>query len=120
MLRSRCRFTVLLATVIVFAHVASPALAMDKFDRIWLRDTLVGAGAGLGVGLLTSNNAFGWAVVGAIGGGVFGYFDAQKGLISYTPERGWRAGAPVVNLDVLQTPAGEKPLVKATLLQADW
>lgn len=117
---TRKRTALLLAACLAFAALASPSMAMDKHDKIWLRDALVGGGAGLAIGLVTERSGS-WLLAGLVVGGIFGYFDAEKGLVEYQRGDLHVAALAGVTVEPLRIEGREAvPVMKATLLRADW
>ena len=106
----------------LLATLAAPGMAMDQKSTVWLRDTLVGGGIGLAVGLVSNgDNSGSWVIAGLLLGGIFGYFDAEKHIVY---QRGDLQVAALtgVTVDTLSIEGKEKPVpeLKANLLQARW
>ena len=100
---------------------AAPSMAMDRFDQVWLRDTLVGTGVGLGVGVVSQNTGF-WVLAGLVAGGLFGYLDAKDHLVlNDDPPSPW-APEPRITVESRPIDGRERPeqILKATLYQVRW
>ena len=107
--------------VALIAGFAAPGMAMNRFDRIWLRDTLVGGAAGLGVGLLFRGEGS-WLILGLIAGVVFGYFDAKEGLVAQDESASPWSPAPPLAVEARSIDGREQPehIVKASVYQLRW
>jgi hypothetical protein len=107
---------------ILLATLAVPGMAMDKHDKIWLRDTVVGGGIGLAIGLASDNGTGSLVLAGLVVGAIFGYFDAEKGLVGYRHGEFYFAGPPPLTIDALHIEGREHavPVLKATLFEAAW
>jgi hypothetical protein len=116
------RIAALVVAGIVFAALAAPGMAMDKHDRIWLRDTVIGGGIGLGLGLISDRDTGAFVVAGLVLGAVFGYFDAEKGFVDTGNDEFYAAAPPPVTIDSLQIEGMEHavPVLKATLFRMNW
>ena len=138
MLKTWLALTILCAALL--AGSARPAQAMDYQSRIWVRDTLIGAGVGLAVGLLADNGGT-YLLVGGIAGAIVGYFDSEgslhhrRGMMGYRDGHWLGLGLPEVRVGSVTPgeagwgaarmesgPGTAKPAlgVAATLFRADW
>ena len=97
--------------------LGSSAYSMDNFEKVMLRDTLIGAGAGLVIGLL-ANNTGTWVLVGSISGAIFGYIDAEEGIWTYQNKQMQFKGLPTVHATLKQTPRGKQIAYRTTLFSA--
>jgi hypothetical protein len=115
------RALALFVAVTLLATLAGPGMAMDRQSKIWLRDTLVGGGIGLAVGLISNNSAGTYVIAGLLLGGIFGYFDSEKHLV-YQHGDLQVAALTGITVDALTIEGREKPVpeLKANLLQARW
>jgi hypothetical protein len=100
----------------------APALAMDKQDRIWLRDTLVGGGIGLGIGLASDRRSGSLLLAGLILGAIVGYFDSERALVEYYGGEFLVRGPPPLTIDVMAVEGKEHgvPVLRGTVFRADW
>lgn len=85
-----------LAAVLLLLSTPAVAFATDRWTKVFVRDTLVGAGAGLLVGMMANSieRAF---LVGTVAGAVFGYIDAEKGLVSKSGQD-WKIAVPQIDI----------------------
>ena len=90
---------------------------MDNFEKVMLRDTLIGAGAGMVIGLLT-NNVGTWLMVGGLSGAIFGYIDAEEGLWTYHNGEFQFQGLPLIKTELSQSPAGVEVKYRTSLISA--
>lgn len=107
---------------ILFATLAAPGMAMDRHDRIWLRDTVIGGGIGLAAGLVSDRDGGSFVLAGLVLGAVFGYFDAEKGFVDTGNDEFYAAAQPRVTLDALLIEGMEHavPVLTATLFRMNW
>lgn len=108
------QWLIVLACLFLFG---SSVHGMDRFKKVMLRDTLIGAGAGIVIGLLMDEPTT-WFLVGGISGAIFGYIDADKGLWTYRDGKMQFRGIPVIHASRQQTPAGHDIRYHTTLLSA--